>query len=149
MKVILLETIKGVGKQDEIVEVNDGYARNFLIRQHKALEATPQNLHAVKQKKGAQAARAERELEEAKALAQQLKEVQIQLYVKVGEGSKLYGAVTNMDVADALEKKGYAVDKRQIKLKHSIKSLGRYEVELRLHQEVHLLLDVEVLAKTN
>lgn len=144
MKVILLENVKALGKADDIVEVNDGYARNFLIRRKLALEASPQNLHEVKQRKHSQAAKAKRELEAAQALAEQLKDRTVVLRMKCGEGGKLYGAVTAMDIAEALKAEGFKLDKRGISLKQSIKQLGSYVAELKLHNEVSLSLNVKV-----
>ncbi len=147
MKVILLENVKSVGKEDDIVEVNDGYARNYLIRRKLALEATPKNLHDVKQRKQTQAAKAKRVLEEAQALASDLDGKTFTLKMKSGEGGKLYGAVTAMDVAAALKEAGFNVDKRDINLKTTIKNVGTYTADIKLHNEVSVAVGVKVEEK--
>ena len=146
MKVILLKDGKGLGKADDIKEVQDGYARNFLFKQNLALEATPANLNSIKNKKGAEAARAARELAEAKEIGAKLSGQTIQLAMKAGEAGRLYGAVTAMDVAAALEKAGYKIDKRGIHLSQAVKSLGRFEAEIKLHHEVTIKIGLEVVA---
>ena len=148
MKVILLKDVKGLGKSDEIKEVQDGYARNFLFKQNLALEATPQNLNSVKMRKGAESARAARELEQARDIAAKLKGQTVRLAVKTGEGGRLYGAVTAMDVAAALEKIGHKVDKRGITLHQQIKSVGNYEAEIKLHHEVTIKISLDVVSLT-
>lgn len=147
MKVILLENVKSVGKEDDIVEVNDGYARNFLIRRKLALEATPANLHDVKQRKQTQAAKAKREIEEAKKLASDLDNKTFTLSMKAGEGGKLYGAVTAMDVAALLKENGFIVDKRGINLKTTIKNIGTFTADLKLHNEVIVSINLKVEEK--
>jgi len=104
MKVILLTEVKGLGKADDVVEVNDGYARNLLFKKSLALEATPVNLNAIKLKKGSLAEKARRELLEAKENGKKLSDQRITLTMKSGEGGRLYGAVTAMDIAAILEK---------------------------------------------
>ncbi len=147
MKVILLENVKSVGKEDDIVEVNDGYARNYLIRRNLALEATPKNLHDVKQRKQTQAAKAKRELEEAQKLASELNGQTFTLQMKAGEAGKLYGAVTAMDVAAVLKTQGFTVDKRDITLKTAIKNIGSFTADLKLHNEVTVPITVKVEEK--
>lgn len=146
MKVILLQDVKGHGKADDIVEVNDGYARNFLFKKNLALEATPANLNSIKIKKSAEAAKAERELEEAREVGARLKDQIITLPVKCGEGGRLYGAITSMDVAAVLEKSGYSVDKRNITIKTQIKNLGDFEADVKLHPKVTVKIGIKVTA---
>jgi large subunit ribosomal protein L9 len=146
MKVILLKDVKGLGKADEIKEAQDGYARNFLFKQNLALEATPQNLNSIKNRKGAEAARVARELAEAKETGAKLSGQSVRLMMKAGEAGRLYGAVTAMDVAAALEKSGFKVDKRGITLHQQIKSIGNYEAEIKLHHEVTIKVTLEVVA---
>ncbi len=147
MKVILLENVKTLGKEDDIVEVSDGYARNFLFRRKLALEATPQNLHDVKQRKMSQAAKAKRELEAAQSLASDLDGKSFVLEMKAGEGGRLYGAVTAMDVAACLKKEGFSVDKRNITLKTAIKNVGSFTADLKLHNEVSVSVTIHVKEK--
>ncbi len=148
MKVILLADVKGLGKADDIVEVNDGYARNFLFKKNLALEATPMNLNAIKLKKGSLAEKSRRELIAAQEAGRTLAGQNITLEMKSGEGGRLYGAVTAMDVAAALEKKGYKIDKKQISIKNPIKMIGSCEVGLKLHPEVSVNITVDVIALT-
>ncbi len=146
MKVILLKEVKGLGKPDDIVEVQDGYAHNFLFRQQLALESTPANLNKVKTKKQAEAAKAARELAEAQTMASRINGQVFTLKMKCGEGSRLYGAVTAMDIADALAKAGFKVDKRGVTIRQPIKSLGDFEVDIRLQAEVSVKVQIKVIA---
>jgi len=144
MKVILLTEVKGLGKADDVVEVNDGYARNLLFKKNLALEATPVNMNAIKLKKGSLAEKARRELLEAKENGRKLSDQKIVLTMKSGEGGRLYGAVTAMDIAAALEKQGYKVDKKHILIKNPIKAVGTFDVTLKLHAEVSVNITVDV-----
>lgn len=146
MKVILLKDVKDVGKVDDIVDVNDGYARNFLFRQKLALEATAANLNSVRNRKKAEEARAARELSEARQTASRINGQLYTMPVKCGDGGRLYGAVTAMDVAAALAKAGFKVDKRGITIHQAIKTLGEYEVDVRLHTDVSAKIQIRVIA---
>ena len=148
MKVILLTEVKGLGKADDVVEVNDGYARNLLFKKNLALEATPNNMNAIKLKKGSLAEKARRELLDAKENGTRLSDKRITLEMKSGEGGRLYGAVTAMDIAAALEKQGFKVDKKHIIIKNSIKSVGTFEVTVKLHQEVSVNITIDVKSAT-
>ena len=144
MKVILLTEVKGLGKADDVVEVNDGYARNLLFKKNLALEATPVNLNAIKLKRGSLAENARRELLEAKENGKKLSDQRITLTMKSGEGGRLYGAVTAMDIAAILEKQGYKIDKKHILIKTPIKAVGSFEVTLKLHADVSVNITVDV-----
>lgn len=146
MKVILLTEVKGLGKADDVVEVNDGYARNLLFKKNLALEATPANMNSIKLKKGSQAEKARRELIEAKENGKKLAEHRITLNMKAGEGGRLYGAVTAMDIAAALEKQGFKIDKKHIIIKNPIKAVGSFDVTLKLHAEVSVSITIDVKA---
>jgi len=148
MKVILISDVKGLGKVDDVVEVNDGYARNLLFKKNLALEATPVNMNAIKLKKGSQAEKARRELLEARENGNKLAEQRLTLSMKAGEGGRLYGAVTAMDIAAVLEKQGYKIDKKHILIKNPIKAVGSFEVTLKLHADVsvNITIDVKALA---
>lgn len=146
MKCILLADVKGLGKKDDVVEVNDGYARNFLLKKKLACEATADNMNKNKLKKGSEAEHARRELEEARKNGKLLDGKTVTLSVKTGEGGRLYGAVTAMDVADAIKKAGFEVDKKNIVIKNPIKTLGTYEVVAKLHTQVSVKVNVEVVA---
>jgi len=146
MKVILISDVKGLGKVNDVVEVNDGYARNLLFKKNLALEATPVNMNAIKLKKGSQAEKARRELLEARENGTKLAEQRITLAMKAGEGGRLYGAVTAMDIAAVLEKQGYKIDKKHILIKNPIKAVGTFEVTLKLHADVSVNISVDVKA---
>lgn len=145
MKVILLKEVKGLGKPDDIVQVQDGYARNFLFRQNLALEATPANLNNVKTRKMAETAKSDRELTDARTMGEQLQGKTFTLSQKCGEGGKLYGAVTSMDVAAMLDRQGFKVDKRDITFHQQIKNLGDFEAEIRLHHDVTVKIGIKVI----
>lgn len=147
MKVILLKDVKGLGKANDVVEVNDGYGRNFLLKQKLARESSAANLNDVKMKKGAQAEHARRELEAAKETKAKLDGQKFTYKVKTGEGGRLYGAVTAMDVSDLLKKGGFNVDKKNITLKSAIKSVGTFGAKVKLHTEVSCEIEVEVVAE--
>lgn len=136
MKVVLLEDVKKLGKKNDVVEVSPGYARNFLFKKNLAVEASGDALNEVKQKLGAQRAREKRELAEAKETAKQLDGKTITIKKKTGEGGRLYGSLTAIDIADALEKQGYTVDKRNITPALTLKNVGSVPVQLKLHSEV-------------
>ncbi|MDR3216198.1 MAG: 50S ribosomal protein L9 [Clostridiaceae bacterium] len=145
MKVLLLEDVKSLGKKNEIVEVNDGYARNFLIKRKLASEATAQTVNDLKQKNAADAARKKKEAEEAKLLAEKLSQQIVRVGVRVGEG-KIYGSVTSKEIAEALAADGLGVDKRKIVMKDPIKDLGFYVVEVKVYPEISAKLKIEVVA---
>lgn len=145
MKVILIEDIKALGDAGAVVDVARGYARNFLIPQGKALEATPGNLARVEQEKSRMIQARLREKETALAQVALLEGASITISQKVGEGEKLYGSVTAAMIAEALEAKGYAVDRKQLDLAEPIKKLGTYEVAVRLAPEVKAVVTVEVV----
>lgn len=147
MKVILLKDVKGLGKVNDVVEVNDGYGRNFLLKQKLARESSASNLNDVKMKKGAQAEHARRELEAAKETKAKLDGQKFTYKVKTGEGGRLYGAVTAMDVSAVLKKAGFDVDKKNITLKSQIKSVGSFAVKVKLHTEVSCEVTLEVEAE--
>lgn len=145
MKVILLTEVKKLGKKGDVVEVAEGYGRNYLIAKGLAVEATEGKLKELKEQKDAQARRKEKELMEARVLAEKIKSIEVVLYGKCGENGKLFGAITSKDIADALEKTyKIKIDKRKLDLKDNIKALGVYAVEVKLHPEVTTKLKVVV-----
>lgn len=148
MKVILQQEVKKLGKKGDILEVSEGYARNYLLPQKLAIAATNLNVNNVKQQKDAEARKQQRLLDEAKMLAAQIAKVEVTIPVKMGEGGKLFGSVTAKDIADALlEQHKFEMDKRKIELKDSIKSLGSYEVVIKIHPEVSTRIQVHITAK--
>ena len=150
MKVVLLKDVKNIGKRDEILNVSDGYARNFLFPQKMAVEATPGALKEIERKRAAQDAREAERLAEAKEKASRLSGKMIHLAVKCGEKGRLYGSVTAQEVADALEEQhGVTVDKRKIDLGDSIREVGVREISVWLYSGVTppMKLSVEPLKK--
>lgn len=145
MKVILLQDVKSLGKKDQIVDVSDGYARNFVLPKKLGLEATPKNLNELKLKKAHEDKVAAEVLAEAQALAEQMKEESVTLSIKVGEGGKTFGSVSSKEVAEAVKKQlGHDIDKKKIVLKEPIKSLGTHIVDIKLHTKVTAQLSVKV-----
>ncbi len=148
MKVILREDVKKVGKAGEVVEVSEGYGRNFLLPKGLAAEATAQNLNLAQQKAGAVAHKKAQEADEAKLLAAQLAKVEVAISVRVGEGGKLFGSVTGKDVAEALKKAhGIELDKRKITLSPEVTGPGDYEAVIRVHPEVTSRIKVRIAAE--
>ncbi len=136
MEIILREKVDALGSKGDIVRVSDGYARNFLFPKKLAVLATPANIHQIEQEKAAAVRREAVEKQEAEVLAQQLSGISLSLARKVGENDVLYGSVTSMDIAEALQSKGFVIDKRKIELGEPIKSLGKTDVPIRLHRDV-------------
>lgn len=146
MKIILLKDLKGTGKKGEVVEVNDGYARNFLIKKGLAQEGTQQNLYVYEQRKKAQEAKIAREKAEAELLKKKLSGVTVTVEAKCGkDGGKMFGSVTGEMISDALKKLGYDIDKKKIYMKDNIKDFGTFEVTLKLYAEVSETVKVNVI----
>lgn len=145
MKLILLEDVKGVGKKGDIVNKNDGYAINFLIPKKLAVEATNANLNDLELKKKSEAKRKKEELEEAKRLGAELNDKVVKVKVKAGENGKVFGSVTNKEIASALlEQTGIDIDKKKISFDDPIKMVGRRIVKVKLHPQVTVELTVEI-----
>jgi len=145
MKVILLKDLKGTGKKGDVINVSDGYARNFLFPKGVAKEASEGNLKILSEQKTSQKIKEEKEKEAAKELAKSMEELTVTLFSKAGEGGRLFGSITSKDIAENLKKKhGIDVDKRKILLDEPIKALGMSFVEIKLHQDVVAKLKVEV-----
>lgn len=145
MKVILLDNIKGVGKKDEVINANDGYARNFLFPKKLAIEANTDNLNKLKAKKDSNDRKRGLEEEAAHDLACKLKEMKLVINAKVGENGKLFGGVTSKEISENLEKQyNIKIDKKKIELQDTIKVVGNYVVEIRLFEGVVAKLKVEV-----
>ncbi len=148
MKVILLEDIKGKGKKGDIVNVSDGYARNFLFPAKKAQEASNQNMTEAVQQKKAKAHQKEVELKEARDLAKQIKTLSVTISAKSGEAGKLFGSITSKEiVAELKAQHGIDIDKKKVVMSDHIKALGNYSVEIKLYPEVSTTLSVNVLEK--
>ena len=145
MKVILLQDVKSLGKEGEIVNVNDGYARNFIIPKKLGVEANNKNLNDLKLKKSNEEKIAKENKEAAEKLAGELKAGQILLKIKVGEGGKAFGSVSAKEIAAAVkDQMGLDVDKKKIQLKETLKTLGTHIVPVKLHPEVTAELKVEI-----
>jgi len=145
MKVILKEDVKGLGKKESMVNVSDGYARNFLIPKGLAVEANPSNLNIMNARKEAERTKSEREKGHALELAKKIGDIRLVIKAKAGENAKLFGSITNKDIAEKL-KSAYNIDidKKKIMLQDSIKSLGTTEVEIKLFADVSAKLAVKV-----
>jgi len=144
MKVILKSNVAALGKAGELVEVKDGYARNFLIPQDMAVEATTKNVRVLEHQKRLIADSLRKGLKEIEAFAKRINEASITIPVQVGEEGKLFGSVTNKDIAEALAKEDIEVDKRKIRLEDPIKEVGFFTVPIALHHDItaHLKLYV-------
>ena len=145
MKVILNQDVKGQGKKGEMVEVSEGYARNYLLPRNLAVKATTDNINAMKLKEKARLKQIEKEKEQAKAYAQRLDGVVVKVRAKGGENGKLFGSVTSKEIAEALKEQfDIALEKNRIVLEENIKSFGSYEVKCKLGYEIsgtiHLLV---------
>ncbi|MEJ2245950.1 MAG: 50S ribosomal protein L9 [Acidobacteriota bacterium] len=144
MKVILKQDVEKLGKAGDIVKVAPGYGRNFLIPRQIATEATPGNIKIVEQERQTQARRDFHEKEAADLIAQDIVKLTANLKRKTGEGGSLYGSVTAMDIADFLVAHKIDIDKRKIQLDEPIKTVGEYQVSIRLHREVTVPIKVVV-----
>lgn len=148
MEIILLQDVKALGKKGEIVKVNDGYARNFILPKKLGVEATKQTLAELKGQQKSDAKKAKEILEEAKALAKELEEATVEVAMKVGEGGKTFGSISTKEIASAIKtqlKKD--IDKKKINVPDAIKSLGVYETQIKLHPQVVATLRVHVVEK--
>ncbi|MFQ7356711.1 MAG: 50S ribosomal protein L9 [Coprococcus phoceensis] len=145
MKVILLEDVKALGKKGQIVNVNDGYARNFILPKKLGLEANNKNLNDLKLKKANDEKIAQEQLEEAQELGKKIEAGKVELAIKVGEGGRTFGSVSTKEIASAVkEQMGYDIDKKKIQLKEAIKALGTHNVPVKLHTKVTAELKVVV-----
>ena len=147
IEVILREDIKTLGRAGEMVRVKPGYARNYLLPQGLAYEATEGNRKRIAAETRVRTARNQAEQTEAERAAATLSEVTLTLSGKAGEEGKLFGSITSQDIADALAQQGHTVDRRRIELEHPIKTTGTHTVTVRLHPEVHADVRVSVVAE--
>ena len=146
-QVLLREDIDNLGARGEIVRVKAGYARNYLLPRNLAVEATANNVRQIEGEKAALAKREAKERSTAELQASQLQKLILKFERKVGEAGVLYGSVTSMDIAHALQEQGYEIDRRKIALREPIKRFGNYNVPVRLHRDVTLELPINVLGE--
>ena len=148
MKVILLEDVKSLGKKGEIVNVNDGYARNFILPKKLGLEATSKNLNDLKLQKQNDEKVAQEKLDAAKALAEEIKEKSITVKIQAGVEGRVFGSISSKEIAlEAKKQLNMDIDKKKIIIPDAIKSLGTYNVNIKLHKDVMATLPVKVEAK--
>lgn len=145
MKVILLQDVKSLGKKDQIVEVNDGYARNFILPKKLGVEASLGNLNTLKLQKANEAKVAAENLAKAKEFAEELSKLTVVVKMKAGEGGRAFGSVSSKEIAEEAKKQhGVEIDKKKIVLPEAIKAFGAYEITVKLHPEVQAKLKVKV-----
>ncbi len=145
MKVILLQDVKSLGKKGDIVEVNDGYARNFLLKTKKGVEANNKNMNDLKLHKANQDKIAQEQLEAARELGRKLEESKVTVSIKTGEGGRAFGSVSSKEIAAAAQEQlGLDIDKKKVQLKEQLKSLGTFHVPVKLHPKVTAELTVNV-----
>jgi len=148
MKVILLKDVKALGKKGAVVEVSDGYAKNFLLKGKLAVIADAQNMNVLKTQEGSKMFKRERDFEDAKKLAEKMKEMTLHFKVKAGEGGKLFGSVTAKDISDKLlNEYKIETDKKKVYLDDAIKTAGITTVEIKLFEGVVAKIKVEVVAE--
>ncbi|MBE5781647.1 MAG: 50S ribosomal protein L9 [Clostridiales bacterium] len=148
MKVVLNQDVKGTGKKGQIVEVSDGFARNFLFPKKLATEATASNVKEAAEKQAAQAHKREMERQEALKNAHEMRGKTVTVFAKTGENGRLFGAITNKEISSRLEKElGLKIDKKDIVLSEPIKALGKYEVEIKPFANISVNIFVNVVAK--
>lgn len=148
MKVILLDNIKGVGKKDEIINAADGYARNFLFPKKLAVEANAENMSKLNNKKEAASYKKDVEKQAAEELAKKIKGIMLKIKVKAGENGKIFGGVTSKEISDNLKAQyNFNIDKKKIELKDTIKTLGSFNVPIKLFEGVVAQLKVEAISE--
>ena len=147
MKVILQQDVKKLGKKGDIVEVSEGYGRNFLLPRKAAVPATSQNLNVANAQAGSKARKEAMAADEAKLMARQREKVEVKIPVRIGDGGKLFGSVTGKDVSDALKKQHIDIDKRKITIQGEVTGTGVYEAVIKVHPSVTSKIKVSVVAE--
>jgi large subunit ribosomal protein L9 len=146
MKIILQQDVKKLGKKGDVLEVSEGYARNFLLPKNYAVEATAHNLNNVKIQKGSAERKQQQATDEAKLMAAQLEKLEVEVKVKIGENGKLFGSVGGKDVADALKAQhNVEIDRRKIEIKGEVKGEGDYDAVIKVHPEISSKIKVHVV----
>ncbi len=145
MKVILLQDIKNIGKKDDIINANDGYARNFLFPKNLAIEATKDNLLKLQAKKDSQKHKKNLEIEEFKKQAERIKDITLEIKVKAGTNGKIFGGVTSKEISEELKKQyKMEIDKKKINLKETIKNIGRFSIDIKFGEGVSAKLTLDI-----
>ena len=148
MKVILLENVKGVGKKDEIINANDGYARNFLFPKNLAIEANSTNLSKLKSKQDSASFKKSEEKKNAEEMKEKLSKIVLKINVKAGENGKIFGGVTAKEISEQLKKQyNYNIDKKKIDLKETIKTIGMFTIDLKLFEGVVGKLKIHIIGE--
>jgi large subunit ribosomal protein L9 len=147
MKVILQENVDGVGNLGDLLDVKDGFARNYLLPRRKALEANPRNVKAFEHAKRIMGQKAEKEKLEIESVSKKISAVSLTIPVQVGKDDKLFGSITVKDIAEGLADQGFPVDRRKIQLAHPIKELGTHPITVKLHRDVTATISVTVVKK--
>ncbi len=145
MKVILKEDVKNLGKMGDIVNVAEGYARNFLVPKKLAVEALTENIKALEHQKKIIQEKAKKVKNASKDLSDRISSLTLTIKAKAGEEDKLFGSITSMDIANALKNEGIEIDRKKISLEEPIKRLGSYTVSIKLHPEVTTQLNITVI----
>ena len=145
MKIILKEDIKKLGKMGQIVDVADGYARNYLVPKGIAVEASTKNIRSLEHEKKIIQEKARKHKDSAQDLASRISAMTLTIKAKAGEEEKLFGSVTTMDIAEALLTRGVEIEKKKIVLEEPIKRLGSYSVQIKLHPDVSVPLNIQVI----
>ena len=145
MKIILKKDVDKLGSAGEIVDAKPGYARNYLIPQGMAVMASKANMKVYEQERAAEQRRLRKEIEEAQELANKLNKVSLTATVQVGEEDKVFGAITNQDIAELLAEKGFDIDRRKILLDEPLKSLGVFDVPIKVHSDVEAQVKVWIV----
>lgn len=147
MEVILLQDVKSLGKKGDVVKVNDGYARNYILPKKLGLEANKQNLYDLQQQKAAEEKRQKEILDEAKEFCKQLEKITVKLSIKVGEGGKTFGSISTKEIATAIKEQfDIEIDRKKLQISAPIKTTGSFEIAVKLHPQVTADLKVVVEA---
>ena len=147
MKVILTQDIKGVGKKDEVINANDGYARNFLLPRKLAVEANTANMSQLKGRQDSANFKKEQEKEEASAIKEKLSKIMLKINVKAGENGKIFGSITAKEIATELQKQyKIEVDKKKILLKEPIKEIGTFTIDIKLYEVIIRKINIDIIA---
>lgn len=148
MKVILMQDIKKIGKKDEIINASDGYARNYLLPKGLAVEANSENLSKLQGRNDSKQHKKDVQKEEAIEIANKLKNIELRIEVKAGENGKIFGGVSTKEIADKLEKDyNIKIDKKKIELKEAIKTLGKFNINVKLFEDVIGTISINIINK--